>query len=632
MVIGETLSPGGFMKKRVTIEQIRNYIESYGYMLLSTTYKGYSKKLTLVCPEGHVIKLSYGSFKQGARCMICNDRRKTSQRIPYELVNNIFINRNCTLMSAEYINAKTKLIYKCNKCGIIIENSLDNFKHNKYPCKCYYNPTGQNTPHKYEYVQSCFESEGHTLLTYQYINSRQRLRYMCSNGHVNTIRFDDFKKGSRCKTCNKSKGPHNKLTYDQVKNYVESIGYTLLSHKYINSHTKIKVRCTNGHEYKVTLSSLRSGRRCKICTDKLTGIKNRHSFEHVKRHIEVSGYILLSDTYVDAKTLLDVQCPKGHEYKVRYYAFQQGSRCPHCNPGYSKAEKEVAQFVKDLIGSSLVLENDRTVLDGRELDIYIPSKNLAIEYCGLHWHSDQYINRNYHRLKYEDCKSKNIRLITIFEDEWVNKQEICKSRISHALGMSTKRIYARKCDIRTITSKVANVFYENTHLQGRTRGKLHIGLFHNDELVQAMSLGELSRKHVQSKTLEVKRMSNLIGINVIGGASKLFKYAKRYALQHEYNYIRSYCDLRWGTGGVYDTLSFEYKRETKYTPHYVLGQDRYRNQSLRKTPEERKTGKTEWELRQAQGYERIWDCGHQTWDHSLLMEQWQRLFQINISA
>lgn len=77
------------------------------------------------------------------------------------------------------------------------------------------------------------------------------------------------------------------------------------------------------------------------------------------------------------------------------------------------------------------MKNDKKVLNGKELDIYIPSKNLAIEYNGLYWHSDKATlekndipnkeTRMYAKYRHIEktklCKEKNIRLIHIFEDD-----------------------------------------------------------------------------------------------------------------------------------------------------------------------------------------------------------------------
>jgi len=104
-------------------------------------------------------------------------------------------------------------------------------------------------------------------------------------------------------------------------------------------------------------------------------------------------------------------------------------------------------------------------------------------------------------------------------------------------------------------------------------------------------------------------------ISVVGGFSKLFKYIINYCVNNGYGFIKSYCDMRYANifNPVYEKVGFNLDGFTKYTPHYIKSGFRYRNFSLRKTIEERKTAKTEFELRREQGYDRIWDCGHRTY-------------------
>ena len=117
----------------------------------------------------------------------------------------------------------------------------------------------------------------------------------------------------------------------------------------------------------------------------------------------------------------------------------------------------------------------------------------------------------------------------------------------------------------------------------------------------------------------MKRFACLPGISVVGGASKLFKHALKYLKSGGFEYVKSYCDMRFANifNPVYEKLGFTLQTYTKYTPHYVKGQKRYRNQGLRKTPEERLTGKTEWGLRREQGYDRLFDCGHRTYIYEI---------------
>jgi hypothetical protein len=349
------------------------------------------------------------------------------------------------------------------------------------------------------------------------------------------------------------------------------------------------------------------------------------TFDEVKKVFEAEDYKVLSSTYINNREKLDVICPEGHQWKTSFHSFKDlTERCMKCylkNSWDSKPQQEIFEFVKEVVGKNVeVIKNDRDIISPKELDIYIPSKNLAIEYCGLHWHAEVASGkpRKYHYDKMMECYGKNIRLITIFEDEYLNRKDVVLSRIRNALNGSSRRVYARKCEVREIAGKVASEFLARYHLQGKSGSSIRFGLFYGEELLQVMTFGELSRPHAKMKsgrTAELKRFSCLPDISVVGGASKIFKQALKYLEAVGYKYVKSYCDMRYANifSPVYEKMGFKLLTGTKYTPHYVKDQKRYRNQGLRKTPEERLTGKTEFELRKDQGYDRLWDCGHRTY-------------------
>ena len=87
-----------------------------------------------------------------------------------------------------------------------------------------------------------------------------------------------------------------------------------------------------------------------------------------------------------------------------------------------------------------------------------------------------------------------IQLIHIFEDEWINKKEICKSRIKNILKISDTKIYARKCIVKEISSKLCSDFNKKNHIQGNVRGIKYLGLYYNDELVSIMSFGSKKKR------------------------------------------------------------------------------------------------------------------------------------------
>lgn len=351
------------------------------------------------------------------------------------------------------------------------------------------------------------------------------------------------------------------------------------------------------------------------------------SYSFVSEYVKSRGYTLVSDSYINNNSKLDLICGEGHRWSVSFHNFKDmDQNCPVCvgRRFFSGAEKNLYDFVVSIMGNSgLVIFRDRSLIYPYELDIYIPSANIAIEYCGLYWHSEISggKKKDYHYNKMISCKEKKVRLITIFEDEYLNKPEVVKSRIRNALNKPEKRIYARKCILKEIGYRESKEFLDRYHLQGSGVSKARWGLFSDNILVQVLTCGEPARKHTSKKlgrVLEIKRFATKVGVSVVGGFGKLFSVTKKFALENEYDVIKSYCDMRYASEvPVYEKLGFILYGFTKYTPHYCNKGHRVRNQSLRKTKEEKKTGLTEWELRRAQGFDRIFDCGHRTYVYNL---------------
>jgi len=284
----------------------------------------------------------------------------------------------------------------------------------------------------------------------------------------------------------------------------------------------------------------------------------------------------------------------------------------------SLQEKEILDFLKQNFDYN-IKTNDRIEISPLELDIFIPEKKLAIEYCGLHWHSQFSGNKkpNYHLNKLKLCLEKNIRLITIFSDEWENKKEIVKNRLKHVLGFSEKKSSARETEIRVISNELYKSFVDQYHIQGSIPTKIKLGAFYNNQLVAAMGLGARRRSLGVNKKdfndYEILRFCT--SGNIPGIGSKLFKY---FVNVYSPKKIVSYADRRWGEGEFYRHLGFEFVSSTPpsyfYTNDYKKRHNRF---AFRKDVIVREMGgdpnKTEWENMQNFGYDRIWDCGTNKW-------------------
>lgn len=138
-----------------------------------------------------------------------------------------------------------------------------------------------------------------------------------------------------------------KLTYEEIKTYIENFNYKLLSKEYKNNRSKLLLECNNGHLCEICFSDFKRGRRCSCCYDERRGCSQRLSYEDIKKYIELFDYELLSSEYWNNQSKLSLKCPLGHEFKMTYGHFQQGQRCPHCNKCKKLTYEEVKRYIED---------------------------------------------------------------------------------------------------------------------------------------------------------------------------------------------------------------------------------------------------------------------------------------------
>ncbi len=303
---------------------------------------------------------------------------------------------------------------------------------------------------------------------------------------------------------------------------------------------------------------------------------------------------------------------KGHENVENYQLLYKRRRAcmPLCTACYkkgmgSKGEHDLYEFVCSLNNGTI--KTDRIILNGHELDIYVPNKKLAIEFNGLYWHNELMKEKNYHLWKTEECEKQGIQLIHVFEDEWNYKQEIVKSRLKGLLGLND-RIYARKTECRTIDFKTAKEFLDDNHIQGSCMSAYNYGLFYNNELVSIMTFG---KSRFKDNEFELLRFANKLYTNVIGGASKLFSHFRK---DHpEIEKIVSYADRRWSKGNLYEKLGFECAGKTAVNYYYVVKDCRHNRMEFQKhklVAEGADLNKSEHEIMLDRGIYRIYDCGN----------------------
>jgi hypothetical protein len=278
----------------------------------------------------------------------------------------------------------------------------------------------------------------------------------------------------------------------------------------------------------------------------------------------------------------------------------------------SEQERQLANFVESL-GFDIV-RNDRNQIAPKELDIWIPEKKMAIEYCGTFWHSERFLqDANHHFNKWKSCQERSIRLLTIWSSEWEQQRQMVERRIKHILNIPDEKIWARQCHIENIDAKTAKAFCELHHLHGYVPSQVKLGAYYNNELVSIMTFGK--RKITKSKDVEWEILRFCSSHQVVGIASRLFK---RFLNDNpEVKKVISFSDNRWDTGQLYEKMGFHQASQPKPGYQYLMHNQglmhRFNFTKAKLVSQGYDATLSEREIMESLGHYRIWDCGQTKW-------------------
>ena len=299
--------------------------------------------------------------------------------------------------------------------------------------------------------------------------------------------------------------------------------------------------------------------------------------------------------------------------------------CTVLNPKYigSTGENAICGWLDEWCVD--YIKHDRSIIKPRELDIYIPSKNLAIEYNGIFFHSTKSIpDHKYHMNKWKTCRESGVQLITIWEDQVMNHPEIVKSLLASKLGIYNIKIYARKCKVLKIDRNIGNSFLDNNHLQGGVSSGVYYGAYYNNELVGVMAFrlrSKVSGGKNHPNDWELIRFCTSRGAKVIGLASKMLNvFVKEYSPKK----IVSFSSNDISNGELYKRLGF--KEDGLSSAYWYISvknsMKRYHRSSFSKSTLKAKgyniNGKTETDITDNISYLfRIYDSGHIKWVYDI---------------
>ncbi len=455
---------------------------------------------------------------------------------------------------------------------------------------------------------------------------------LCKECKTNSVNFTYFNKGY-LQFCGLNCSQNSKLTKNKYKETcIKRYGVDNVS-KLESVKLKKEETCLDNYgvknpqqnktiqdKTKTTCNELYGGNAPACSKEIINKTINKRLINEYKNLLESNR---LGNEYIILTTLEEYEGVKGNKINIQHKKcktkfkclIENGRipRCPNCyNIRYSQFEQDVLKFCKQYYNK--IQFNTKSIISPKELDIYIPEINLAIECNGIYWHTEANgKDKNYHLNKTKDCFYKGIDLIHIFEDEWIYKQNIIKSILLNKFGRNSKKIFGRKCQIGEVHNSYAKDFMNKNHLQGYTataKNTRHFGLSYNDELVSVMTVGDF--RFNNDKKLEVLRFCSLLNHQVLGGLSKLISHVKK-VINPEL--ITTYADMRFGVGKGYQSAGFKFIGITDPGYKYFKNGKLYSRQLFMKHKLKNKLEFFDGDLTEKEnmienGYSRIWDCGN----------------------
>ena len=460
----------------------------------------------------------------------------------------------------------------------------------------------------------------YSLWTIDNVGWHKKVPIICSAHGLFTQLLGSHIKGNGCKKCGvlaaSAANTNSKAAYvaQAQGNQETQYDYSLVADN-ISNHVSIDIICpVHDVHFSTTWNQhITMCVKCPMCTvvqRQQEELEAYGVYHHKQRHLGPSTvnklndrvwmeyqYVTCNNTVAEIALQLECDVTTIHSY-LNKHSIEIRTSC-HTSTG----EREILGLFNQT--SHSIESNTRSIIHPLELDVYLPSAKLAIEYCGLYWHGDQYKANNYHAIKYHKCAVLGIQLITMYEDEWKNKADLVTTKLLYlASEDKSQAINGRSCQIRDVSLPNKAQFFDSSHVQGNGPSSINVGLYHNDVLVACMGL--------VSKINGVYLLNRYAtSCNVRGGFTKLLSYFKK---MYQWNIIETFADLRWSTGKLYANSGFTEAYRLPPDYYWTDGKVRHHKFGFRHTHIKTKFSNYNPDLTEDQNCRanklwKIYDCG-----------------------
>lgn len=234
-------------------------------------------------------------------------------------------------LSKKYINTKEKLAFICRK-DHIWKATPNGIKNGSWCPKCGRAEAANKKRDSIETMQNLAASRGGRCLSNKYIDNSMYLRWKCAQGHIWKAKPSNIKTGTWCPQCGRQRTAA--ALKDSIQNMhllAKKNGGNCLSKEYLGSHSNLKWKCSKGHIWNATPTSIKSGSWCRTCAFQRNANRQRDTISNMKNIAKENGGKCLSKTYVKNNSPLLWQCEQGHIWKAPPANIKMGGWCPYCS-------------------------------------------------------------------------------------------------------------------------------------------------------------------------------------------------------------------------------------------------------------------------------------------------------------
>lgn len=540
--------------------------------------------------------------------------------------NEVHGNKYQYIIPSDKVLARGKVNAICPKHGEVSFNVYEHLK-GRECIRCSYEKRGQRqTDTKEQFIEKARKVHGdkYDYSKVEYVKSSEKVCIICPEHGEFWQSPNSHLSGGGCPSCARlrSGGTQRHTIEGFIKMARDRHGdkYDYSKIEYVNYNTKLNIVCPiHGDIWQTPVAHLK-GVGCPKCRyEKMSKSNTLTTEEFIERAREIHGDVFdySQVEYNGYEEHVKIICPIHGEFWQSPDSHLHSSGCPQCGGIFSHEEDAICQFLETL--GLKVRKHNRKAIYPFEIDLHVEDKNIAIEYDGLYWHSDMVKEDiNYHLNKTAQCEKLGIRLIHVFEDEWLNNSDIVKAKLKHIFGCDgdLPKIYGRQCVIKDINNKLAESFLSKNHIQGFVRSSVYLGCFKDGEIIGVMSF---RREKNGTDKWELTRFATDITKRCIGVGGKMFKHFTR---NYDPSEVKTFADRRWSSTlseNLYDKIGFKFDGflnpdYSYYYPKEVKDRRIHKFNCrkkllLKKHPDELTEDMTEYEMTKKMGYFRIWDCG-----------------------